>query len=359
MNISHLSLVEAITFIGILQFILIILCIIILYAIKIVLILNDKYLERKIQIIKPLLQKIDQSPEKITRSMITTLKNSLQQLLNLIEDNDPLYHREKVIKVLTEHVFKPKARILATKRNWYKKYLAIACFNYGVDEQDEKYLINLVHDPILLVSLNAARVIFKFPSHRTLNALIDAFSRGRHLQQNSFVDIIAVKNSQLKKIKKYIIERIRNEPDQYIKAFCYRILTLLPSHDEANAWIQNDLQTNNIELKIAILYFLAKSNFHDFIQNISESANDQRWEVRAVASKLLGQMGDEQFLPLLENNLYDQEWWVRINAANALLNFGKKGVDVLESVTKERDRFAYETAQMVLIESDKREPHAK
>jgi HEAT repeat protein len=44
----------------------------------------------------------------------------------------------------------------------------------------------------------------------------------------------------------------------------------------------------------------------------------------------------------------DKAWWVRINSANALANFGDEGITALESISLEEDKFAYETAQTVL-----------
>lgn len=46
--------------------------------------------------------------------------------------------------------------------------------------------------------------------------------------------------------------------------------------------------------------------------------------------------------------LHDKEWWVRVNAAHALLKKGKEGMDILKQQSPKLDRFAYDAAQEAL-----------
>ncbi|MCS6885977.1 MAG: HEAT repeat domain-containing protein [Acidobacteriota bacterium] len=78
--------------------------------------------------------------------------------------------------------------------------------------------------------------------------------------------------------------------------------------------------------------------------------SDRYWEIRAVAAKALGQIGDQAAVSKLTEALRDEAWWVRHNAAQALARLGQSGIEALQAQLHGEDKFAAETAKQVLEE---------
>jgi len=257
-------------------------------------------------------------------------------------------------KQIINNVLKPRARVLASSRRWLNKYLAVQCYAYGIDSKDERFLLQLIQHKILLVSLGAAQVIFKYPTTKSVDVLIDAISDNRRLNHSFFIEILTtVTNEEKAVLARFFMNRLHREKDPYVKSFCYRMATHLPASRMLFNLIKQDLLSTNIELKLSAITYLSILPAKLSTEILISLLNDEQFEVRAVVVKLLGEGHHEAAIPLLEAKLRDDAWWVRINAANALLKFGQAGITVLQRQTIEKDRFAYETAQRVLISEAK------
>jgi HEAT repeat protein len=73
-------------------------------------------------------------------------------------------------------------------------------------------------------------------------------------------------------------------------------------------------------------------------------------EVRAAAARAAGRIGIEPALDRLERLLGDADWWVRFQAAHALLRFGEEGRGRLNSIALRNEEPARETAAITLAE---------
>ena len=73
-------------------------------------------------------------------------------------------------------------------------------------------------------------------------------------------------------------------------------------------------------------------------------------QVRAAAARAAGRIGVEPALDRLEHFLGDPDWWVRFQAAQALLRFGKAGERRLNFAAARNDAPAHETASLTLAE---------
>ena len=73
-------------------------------------------------------------------------------------------------------------------------------------------------------------------------------------------------------------------------------------------------------------------------------------QVRAAATRAAGRIGIEPALDRLERFLGDPDWWVRFQAAQALLRFGKEGEKRLKLAAVRNDPPAQEAASLVLAE---------
>jgi len=246
---------------------------------------------------------------------------------------------------LSNLVLKPVARKYASSYDWFKRYCATQCYAYGFEKEDEEKLLLLIQDKALLVAINAVTVAVNYANPVLINQMITVFSESRRLRQTSFAEIIAKGQPDIALI---IQKRLEQESNLYVKLFCYRLLYRLPVSKIA-ACVKTDIKIDSVDLKIAVLHYLV--HCQDKIKNelIYSLANDPNWEVRAVVAKALGTTDDRmQAANVLEVLLHDAEWWVRVNAANSLSELGKSGIDILKNQSLKQDKFAYETAQVVL-----------
>jgi HEAT repeat protein len=75
------------------------------------------------------------------------------------------------------------------------------------------------------------------------------------------------------------------------------------------------------------------------------------WHVRMQAAKLLGRVGQERDLPLLERLLGDPEWWVRYRAAQAITSLPFMGPGALRTLRdRQSDAFAGDMMQQAMAE---------
>jgi len=345
---------QLVKFIGFLQLAVVIVSIFLFYLLRAYLNMNDRYLNKKTEDIKQLLNLLIKDEIKLTSKLFQWFKKNVRELLKCMEQLEVspslLPRWIDIREQLSNNVLKPHARRLAKSSKGLNQYFAILCYEYGINDEDEPVLSELVQSDIAIVSLNTARVIFKYPSPKTMNALIDSLAQGRRIQQSLYTEVLLSESTRTNDIiAKTFTDRLISEPDPYIRIFCYRMLKLLPPPNKVIDAIKVDIISQNLDLKIASLEYLSRAQNKDSCDMLRQCLNDTAPEVRAVVAKLLGERNDKHSIPLLEEKLPDSGWWVRTNAAEALSKLGTKGILALQQQSPEVDKFAYETAQKVLI----------
>jgi HEAT repeat protein len=87
------------------------------------------------------------------------------------------------------------------------------------------------------------------------------------------------------------------------------------------------------------------------LPRIERLAGHEVWYVRMQAAKLLGRLGLERDLKLLETLLTDREWWVRYRAAQAIAALPFMGPNRLRELkSRQRDHFAADMMQQAMAE---------
>ena len=232
-----------------------------------------------------------------------------------------------------------------------KKQLTLLCYELGFNLDNEKTLLKFVNDNNLIISINAAIQLFKNtnPNPSAINEVITTFSKGRHILQNTLAALLTtVPSASLGLLRTIFIARLNEEKDTYVRIFCYRILMHLERPDKLESFVEEDLSSENVDLKILTLKYVAHAAQINSSPILLRYLNDTNDDVRSTIVKLFGEIGDESLIPYLNNGLKDSEWWIRINSANSLLKLGTKGIAVLHEQSPQIDKFAYETAQSCL-----------
>jgi HEAT repeat protein len=315
---------------------------------------SKKYATLKESLINVVNQK-----QALNDTILKRCNESMTTLLTVINEMDEEVKSpnwQDIRQTIITKVVLPNARKLSDSKKWFKRYMATQCFNLGKEEGDDSYISQLIKDKVLLVSLNAAEVAVKNPSDELIQSIISTYSQARKIQNATFAKILSNSESNMTPL---ILNRIIKAEDPYERVFCYRVLSDLPPQKEISPFASSDVHDPNMNLQIATMHYLAHNNAENIENILIENLDNDKWQVRAAAVKLLGQLKSTKSINLISTKLKDSEWWVRINAAQALAELGNKGLAVLKSFDKDSDFFASETAAHVLssinIKSEKNE----
>ncbi|MFA5959621.1 MAG: HEAT repeat domain-containing protein [Tatlockia sp.] len=246
---------------------------------------------------------------------------------------------------VSEAVLRPVAKIKYQSRKWLDRYYAVRCYGYGFLPEDEVRIAKLLQDDALIVSIHAAQLGVDSGDSMLVNYMITIFAKGRHLQQSFFSQVLNLKHCDISDI---VVERIREEDNPYVKLFCYRLMSRMGCSKWINT-IKDDLETEAIDLKVGVLDYLCFCTDPQKNALLYANATSSAWVVRAAVAKALSTVHTRESIELLSHLLTDNEWWVRINSANSLYQLGDAGIAVLEAQSPAQDKFAYETAQKVLL----------
>jgi hypothetical protein len=335
--------------VAITQIILVILCLFVIYILKLIFSLMASRRAKLATKTRELLYTHFNDQTAFSSQTIIRLRKRLQPVLAVIRQIETEYTRSDYlpafIKYISDEILKPTGRIYAFKHDWFKKFMATQSFLYGFDKEDASIIIKLIGDSSLLVSINASLVGLKYPTPDIVNSMLDIFYETRRIQQSVFAKLLSKESTV---INSMILDRLKEEPDMYMRIFCYRVLTELPPQTRVSYRAKYDLQLDSVDLKIAALNYIAHANNPLKVQLIFKYCDDPHWQIRAIVAKNLGYLDGETSLQILENLLRDNEWWVRMNAGNSLAQKGVKGLMILNSQSPKTDKFAYETAQAVL-----------
>lgn len=116
------------------------------------------------------------------------------------------------------------------------------------------------------------------------------------------------------------------------------------------------LASDDLELVTAALRIVATPGLRDPVRGLLAHAD---WQVRVLAAKALGRIGDASDVDRLAALLGDREWWVRYRAAQAIVDLpwlGRAELDALQASLT--DRFAADILGQVIAESHAAERNA-
>jgi|LauGreDrversion4_2_1035121.scaffolds.fasta_scaffold09791_3 hypothetical protein len=261
-------------------------------------------------------------------------------------------------KAIVGDIFAPQVSQRAHARLWYDRYMAAVILQYmnryRLDGEVDALIIQLLHDPIALVAINAFKALAFRPNQRLLNEAIEVFSKFRRSQLELMVSVLTEADLELVSL---IEQRLLYETDPLIRAFCYRMLVDLPKVSFETPYMPDDLSSESLSLALAAISYvnyLQKPLFKEILQ---QGLKQPRWQIKARCLKYLGRSQDEQQVELIQLHLSDEVWWVRFRAAEALSQLGAPGLKALENAKLSMDKFAKQMAsqRMAQIEWFKEE----
>lgn len=254
---------------------------------------------------------------------------------------------EKTRYLILSEILNPLARQQTKKRRWLKRLFASQIFSLHASAFDEIAVATLISDAKPIIVVYAIIAATKIGTCSILQTAALRISQERRLTRNLFLNAF---NACHVNIEKAIKNLLKSESNIFLLTTYYEILSRCPTTEPYQQFEKN-LHSDNIDLKIAVIRYLYHALKTDSESILMTLVEDPSWQVRAVVVRFLGELKSYLSLQQLEKALRDKEWWVRINAAQALYQLDEPGIEVLKNQSVAQDRFAYETANFVLLSS--------
>lgn len=255
----------------------------------------------------------------------------LEDLIQIIKQFDQTSsntHWEKVRIDFIHSILLPLARKQCGNRHWISRFYSAEAFTFGVESQDEECIIQLINDEVPLVHLKATSAALLFASKATINAVINRMSRKRWITKSTFIQAF---DNASENIKPFILKRLKSTKYITIKTTCYTLL--MKFKPEKTTWnVMEDIESKDIDLKLAAIKFLAYSDKESAIPILISLLKDSAWEVRLVAIHRLGKLKAIHAIDEIANCLNDSQWWVKMSAAETLKEFGERGENALKKI---------------------------
>lgn len=193
---------------------------------------------------------------------------------------------------------------------------------------DQKILMHLLQDETPVVAMNAVRIIGIAPNEELINRLLDIFSPSRRVQYDLFRVLLTEASVNMADL---IIQRLKIEQNPQIRGLCYRMLIDLPKTPIQIPRLAEDIDSDYLDLSLAAMAFGVYAKQQNFELALAKATQNPIWQIRARAAKLIGKNCDDTKVALLQPLLNDENTWVRFRAAEALVNLGKIGIDLLQA----------------------------
>lgn len=245
---------------------------------------------------------------------------------------------------LIRYIILPLARKAALRRNWISKLYAAQSFELYAEKIDNELITKLVLDKTPIVRLTAARAAVKYGLKTAFESIIQNIGTQPRLTQALYLQVF---NNAPPATRVYIEDILNKSATLPIRLTCYRILLNYPS-GEISKDVLTDINSTNLNLKLAAIRLLAWSAQESSIPLLIEQLKDKHWETKVVVLHILGYARAEEAAQKIAECLHDENWWVRLSSAQALKNLGKRGEEALISEQVIIDEKAFEVVRHVL-----------
>jgi len=225
--------------------------------------------------------------------------------------------------------------------DWTERDLAVMRLGRYALEETVPDLVKKLRDSYIQVRYTAARSLGLIGTPEAEDALIDILDRPDLIDAPRILEIVqTMPNHGLRPLRRMLSSE--NHPleakllaidlvgDLRVYALIEELLTILNSSSK--------------EKVLRAIKALGKIASPKSINALLTMVNNRPWEIRAQAIKALGLLQVDESVPILRLALSDESYWVRKNAAEALVNFGKTGIEVLDKAQLDGDTFARDTA---------------
>jgi len=273
-----------------------------------------------------------------------TLASVLHEFAALRTGDD----REATYQLLQGTRWYAKLPEMARSRFWWRRLRASRAISTLASPEHLLLVHDLLGDPSPAVRLSAATALERLPSPGLAAALLERAVASRGAERNHLVEIL-VRSETL--VAPVMTARLSEPADDETLRVLLRLAARV-GEPSLLSYVVPHASSESVEVRIAAATCLRSFPHPQTSNTLRRLLTDRAWEVRARAAASLGIIGAIEAIGDLEMALCDPNWWVRLRAAIALRLVGSLGVEALEAVRPEVDRFAYDMARYVLSLDD-------
>jgi len=239
------------------------------------------------------------------------------------------------------------ARRWSRSRLWWRRLAAAQLLALVGEEDQLPDLVRLLFDPHPAPASAALLAAERVARPELISPLLD-LATGRATGPLSLKEHVQIVLTGFgKPVVQPMLRRFRDVESEDGLVALLQLAGLL-GDDDLRPAIEAHLTDGGLEVRINAVRALAGLPKRGSLAPLLGALEDPAWQVRAQAASALGRLDAPTAAPDLLRALSDPSWWVRLRAGLALRRLGWKGDRLLESVSSEGDRYAYQMARYVL-----------
>jgi HEAT repeat protein len=234
---------------------------------------------------------------------------------------------------------------LARKRGIRSRILAAQTLGNLGDGQRYDEMRELTQHPNAALSVTAAHALVQIDTDRGINVIVPMIEKRRDWPRNRVSIILRTAGSE--RISEPMYRVIRSAGSSG-KAYLLQFAQLVES-EVLDALIDELLRDSNDAAVLNAALKLVRG--YRGVPRIAALTQHDQWFVRLQTAKVLGRIGQEEQLSLLESLLDDREWWVRYRAAQAIVSLPFLGPNQLRQMAEQQtDRYAADILRQAIAE---------
>ena len=235
-------------------------------------------------------------------------------------------------------------RLLA-KRRIQSKILAVQTFGHLQDRSHRDDVRDLVDHENTALSITAAMSLVEIDPDYGISVVVPRIELRRDWPKNRVSILLRLAGSE--RISEPMYRAIRSA-DARGKTYLLQFARLIES-EVLDALVEDLIRSSNDPGVLNAALKLV-SGFGG-VPRIAALTQHDTWFVRMQAAKVLGRIGQQEHLSLLEALLDDREWWVRYRAAQSIAALPFLGPNQLRQLrNRQTDRFAVDILQQAFAE---------
>lgn len=223
--------------------------------------------------------------------------------------------------------------------------MAVQTFGHLRDERRFDETRELLNHPSTALSITAATSLVEIDPAAGIPLVVPLIHKRRDWPRNKVSILLREAGSELISEPMYrAIRSARNEDKTYLLQFARLI------ESEVRDALVEDLIRESDDPGVLNASLRLVSGFNG-VPRIAALTQHEAWFVRMQAAKVLGRVGQQEHLGLLESLLADSEWWVRYRAAQSITSLPFLGPNQLRAMRlRQKDRFAADIMKQTLAE---------
>ncbi len=234
---------------------------------------------------------------------------------------------------------------LLHKRRVRPRILAAQTFGHLRDRERRDDIRRLVDDENTALSITAAAALVEIDPDFAVPIVVPMIEARRDWPKNRVANML--REAGTSRISEPMYRAIRSATNEN-KTYLMQFATLV--EPEVLDALVDDLIRGSNDAGVLNAALKLVSGIRG-VPRIAALTQHEAWFVRMQSAKVLGRVGQQEHLSLLEALLGDKEWWVRYRAAQAIASLPFLGPNQLRQIRdRQTDRFAADMLQQSFAE---------